>query len=198
MVSPGWAAAFASPPVAMALAMMAAGASGTETITPPRNTLRRRDTSLPDRKATARLQSFSSFQNPIDIAANKPESTPRDKAAAKAAALATARELERTAKIGSRRGLSAVAMATSGQRRSSGDVERAKRWNTSEAMSAAWMECLQSADSKSVPGRDFSSLSYKYVAVLVSCLALARNLQRVEVNLLEQFNFLDFKFTGRH
>ena len=170
MVSPGWAAAFASPPVAMALAMMAAGASGTETRTPPRNTLNRRDTSLPVRKAAAKLQTFSSFQKPIETAA------------AKAAALAAARDLERTAKIGSRRGLSAVAMATSGQRRSSGDIERAKRWNTSEAMSAAWMECLQSADSKSVAGRDFSALSYKYVAVLVSCLALARNLQRVEVN----------------
>nr|CAB3487887.1 unnamed protein product [Digitaria exilis] len=181
MVSPGWAAAFASPPVAMALAMMAAGASGTETRTPPRNTLNRRDTSLPERKAAAKLQTFSSFQKPIETGANKPGSTPKDKAAAKAAALAAARDLERTAKIGSRRGLSAVAMATSGQRRSSGDIERAKRWNTSEAMSAAWMECLQSADSKSVAGRDFSALSYKYVAVLVSCLALARNLQRVEV-----------------
>jgi len=182
MVSPGWAAAFASPPVAMALAMMAAGASGTETRTPPRNTLNRRDTSLPERKAAAKLQTFSSFQKPIETTTNKPGSTPKDKAAAKAAALAAARDLERTAKIGSRRGLSAVAMATSGQRRSSGDIERAKRWNTSEAMSAAWMECLQSADSKSVAGRDFSALSYKYVAVLVSCLALARNLQRVEVN----------------
>ncbi|CAL5069309.1 unnamed protein product [Urochloa decumbens] len=181
MVSPGWAAAFASPPVAMALAMMAAGASGTETRTPPRNTLNRRDTSLPERKATAKLQTFSSFQKPTETAANKPGSTPKDKAAAKAAALAAARDLERTAKIGSRRGLSAVAMATSGQRRSSGDIERAKRWNTSEAMSAAWMECLQSVDSKSVAGRDFSALSYKYVAVLVSCLALARNLQRVEM-----------------
>ncbi|KAL6652262.1 hypothetical protein ACP70R_011187 [Stipagrostis hirtigluma subsp. patula] len=180
MVSPGWAAAFASPPVAMALAMMAAGASGTETRTPPRNTLTRRDTSLPERKGSAKLQSFSSFQKPSESAANKPGSTPKDKAAAKAAANAAARDLERTAKIGSRRGLSAVAMATSGKRRSAGDTERAKRWNTSEAMSAAWIECLQSADS-SVPGRDFSALSYKYVAVLVSCLALARNLQRVEM-----------------
>jgi hypothetical protein len=48
-------------------------------------------------------------------------------------------------------------------------------------MGAAWMECLQSADSKSVSGRDFSALSYKYVALLVSSFALARNLQRVEV-----------------
>uniref|UniRef100_A0A0D9YW24 BEACH domain-containing protein n=1 Tax=Oryza glumipatula TaxID=40148 RepID=A0A0D9YW24_9ORYZ len=179
MISPGWAAAFASPPVAMALAMIAAGTSGTETIAPPTNKLRRRDTSLLERRS-AKLHTFSSFQKPIDATPNLPTSAPKDKAAAKAAALAAARDLERSAKIGSRRGLSAVAMATSGQRRAAGDIERAQRWNTSEAMCAAWLECLQSADSKSVSGRDFSALSYKYVALLVSSFALARNLQRVE------------------
>jgi hypothetical protein len=189
MISPGWAAAFASPPVAMALAMMAAGASGTEIVTPRRNTLSRRDTSLPERKAVARLQAFSSFQKPVETAPNKPSSTPKDKAGAKAAALAATRDLERTAKIGSGRGLSAVAMATSGQRRSASDIERVRRWNTSEAMSAAWMECLQSADSKPVSGRDFSALSYKYVAILVSGFALARNLQRLEVNPPVTFSF---------
>lgn len=189
MISPGWAAAFASPPVAMALAMMAAGASGTETVTPRRNTLSRHDTSLPERKAAARLQTFSSFQKPVETMHNKPGSIPKDKAGAKAAALAATRDLERTAKIGSGRGLSAVAMATSGQRRSASDIDRAKRWNTSEAMSAAWMECLQSADSKPVSGREFSTLSYKYVAILVSGFAFARNLQRVEVNPLGIFSF---------
>ncbi|KAL5215610.1 hypothetical protein ABZP36_007011 [Zizania latifolia] len=188
MISPGWAAAFASPPVAMALAMMAAGASGTETITPSRNTLNRH---VPERKAGAKQQSFTSFQKPIETAPNKPGFTPKDKAAAKAPALAAIRDLERTAKIGAERGLSAVAMATSGQRRSAGDIERAKRWNTSEAMSAAWMECLQSADSKSVSGRDFSALSYKYVAILVSGFALARNLQRVEMERQTQADVLN-------
>ncbi|XP_062222527.1 BEACH domain-containing protein C2-like isoform X2 [Phragmites australis] len=182
MISPGWAAAFASPPVAMALAMIAAGASGTETIAPPTNKLRRRDTSLLERRS-AKLHTFSSFQKPTATGTTPslPTSASQDKAAAKAAALAAARDLERSAKIGSRRGLSAVAMATSGQRRAAGDIERAQRWNTSEAMGAAWMECLQSADSKSVSGRDFSALSYKYVALLVSSFALARNLQRVEM-----------------
>uniref|UniRef100_A0A0E0K395 BEACH domain-containing protein C2 n=1 Tax=Oryza punctata TaxID=4537 RepID=A0A0E0K395_ORYPU len=180
MISPGWAAAFASPPVAMALAMIAAGTSGTETIAPPTNKLRRRDTSLLERRS-AKLHTFSSFQKPLDATPNLPTSAPKDKAAAKAAALAAARDLERSAKIGSRRGLSAVAMATSGQRRAAGDIERAQRWNTAEAMGAAWLECLQSADSKSVSGRDFSALSYKYVALLVSSFALARNLQRVEI-----------------
>ncbi|KAM0901342.1 hypothetical protein ACQ4PT_020040 [Festuca glaucescens] len=191
MISPGWAAAFASPPVAMALAMMAAGASGTETVTPRRNTLSRHDTSLPERKAAARLQTFSSFQKPVETAPNKPGSTPKDKAGAKAVALAATRDLERTAKIGSGRGLSAVAMATSGQRRSASDIERVRRWNTSEAMSAAWMECLQSADSKPVSGRDFSALSYKYVAILVSGFALARNLQRLEMERQTQADVLN-------
>ncbi|VAH35372.1 unnamed protein product [Triticum turgidum subsp. durum] len=191
MISPGWAAAFASPPVAMALAMMAAGASGTETVTPRRNTLSRHDTSLPERKAAARLQTFSSFQKPVETMHNKPGSIPKDKAGAKAAALAATRDLERTAKIGSGRGLSAVAMATSGQRRSASDIDRAKRWNTSEAMSAAWMECLQSADSKPVSGREFSTLSYKYVAILVSGFAFARNLQRVEMERQTQVDVLN-------
>ncbi|KAG0534790.1 hypothetical protein BDA96_04G310100 [Sorghum bicolor] len=190
MISPDWAAAFASPPVAMALAMIAAGASGTETIAPPTNKLRRRDTSLLERRA-AKLHTFSSFQMPIDTTPSLPTSAPKDKTAAKAAALAAARDLERTAKIGSKRGLSAVAMATSGQRRSAGDIERAQRWNISEAMGAAWMECLQSADSKSVSGRDFSALSYKYVALLVSSFALARNLQRVEMERRTQVEILN-------
>ncbi|KAK1618689.1 hypothetical protein QYE76_024206 [Lolium multiflorum] len=190
MISPGWAAAFASPPVAMALAMIAAGASGAETIAPPTNKLRRRDTSLLERRS-AKLHTFSSFQRPLDTTPIMSSSAPKDKASAKAAALAAARDLERTSKIGSRRGLSAVAMATSGQRRAAGDIERAQRWNTSEAMGAAWMECLQSADSKSVSGRDFSALSYKYVALLVSSFALARNLQRVEMERQTQADILN-------
>uniref|UniRef100_A0ACD5Z3S4 Uncharacterized protein n=1 Tax=Avena sativa TaxID=4498 RepID=A0ACD5Z3S4_AVESA len=189
MVSPGWAAAFASPPVAMALAMIAAGASGAETFAPPTNKLRRRDTSLLERRS-AKLHTFSSFQRPSDTTPILPASAPKDKASAKAAALAAARDLERNSKIGSRRGLSAVAMATSGQRRAAGDIERAQRWNTSDAMGAAWMECLQSADSKSVSGRDFSALSYKYVALLVSSFALARNLQRVEMERRTQVDIL--------
>lgn len=179
MISPGWAAAFASPPAAMGLAMVAAGASGGEVVPPVKNTPLKRDTSLFERK-TSRLQTFSSFQKAPDPT-NKSVPAPKDKAAAKAAALAAARDLERNAKIGSGRGLCAVAMATSAQRRSASDAERAKRWNVSEAMGAAWNECLQSVDSKTVSGRDFSALSYKYVAILVGSFALARNIQRGEV-----------------
>lgn len=179
MLSPSWAASFASPPAAMALSMIAAGAAGTETTAPPTVSHLRRDSSLLERK-TNKLHTFSSFQKPLETR-SKSQAIPKDKAAAKAAALAAARDLERNSKIGSGRGLSAVAMATAAQRRSKSDSERVKRWNVSEAMGTAWMECLQSVDSKSVYGKDLNALSYKYIAVLVGSLALARNMQRSEV-----------------
>lgn len=192
MISPGWSAAFASPPAAMALAMIAAGASGGETAPASRNTPYRRETSLFERKS-AKLHTFSSFQKPLE-ASNKLPPMPKDKAAARAAALAAARDLERNAKIGSGRGLSAVAMATSAQRRSTSDLERSKRWNIVEAMGIAWTECLQPFDSSSVSGRDLSALCYKYVAVLVTSFASARNMQRMEVS-WSFFNcFLELSF----
>lgn len=185
MISPAWAAAFASPPAAMALAMIAAGASGGEISVPATSTQLRRDSSLLERK-TARLHTFSSFQKPLELP-NKSPDLAKDKAAAKAAALVAARDLERNAKIGSGRGLSAVAMATSAQRRNASDMERVKRWNVCEAMGVAWMECLQPVDTRSVYGKDFNALSYKFIAVLVASFALARNMQRSEV---EQCLFL--------
>ncbi|KAG8363377.1 hypothetical protein BUALT_Bualt19G0016000 [Buddleja alternifolia] len=191
MTSPGWAASFASPPAAMGLAMLAAGAGGGETSVPPpppTTSHLRRDSSLLQRKPP-RLHTFSSFQKPLESPSKSP-AFPKDKAAAKAAALAAARDLERHAKIGSGRGLSAVAMATSSQRRNKSDMERAKRWNVSEAMGTAWMECLRSVDSKSVYGKDFNALSYKYIAVLVGSLALARNMQRSEVDRRTQVDLI--------
>ncbi|CAA3016145.1 BEACH domain-containing C2 [Olea europaea subsp. europaea] len=187
MTSPSWAASFASPPAAMALAMIAAGAAGAETAAPTSSHMRR-DSSLLERKTT-KLHTFSSFQKPLEVPSKSPAAA-KDKAAAKAAALAAARDLERNAKIGSGRGLSAVAMATSAQRRQESDTERVKRWNVSEAMGTAWMECLQSVDSKSVYGKDFNALSYKYVAILVGSLALARNMQRSEVDRRSQVDII--------
>ncbi|XP_028776828.1 BEACH domain-containing protein C2 [Neltuma alba] len=180
MISPPWAAAFASPPAAMALAMIAAGASGGEAPAPATTAHLRRDTSLLERKQV-RLHTFSSFQKPLELAGKAPP-LPKDKAAARAAALAAARDFERFAKVGSGRGLSAVAMATSAQRRSAGDAERVKRWSITEAMGVAWMECLQPVDTKSVYGKDFNALSYKFIAVLVASFALARNMQRSEID----------------
>ncbi|CAA7050731.1 unnamed protein product [Microthlaspi erraticum] len=181
MITPEWAAAFASPPAAMALAMIAAGAAGWEAPPPPTASHLRRDSSMLERK-TAKLQTFSSFQKPHETPNNNAPPRPRDKASAKAAALAAARDLERNAKIGSGRGLSAVAMATSAQRRNISDIERLQRWNSSEAMGVAWMECLQPVDTKSVYGKDFNALSYKFIAVLVASFALARNMQRSEID----------------
>lgn len=185
MISPGWAAAFASPPAALALAMIAAGAGGGEAATPATAVHHlKRDSSVVDRKPV-RLQSFSSFREPMEApnksSSSSSSSSVKDKAAAKAAALAAARDLERNAKIGSGRGLSAVAMATAAQRRNRSDMDRVKRWNVSEAMGTAWMECLPSADNKPVYKKDLNALSYKFIAVLVGSLALARNLQRSEV-----------------
>ncbi|CAJ1815232.1 unnamed protein product [Sphenostylis stenocarpa] len=180
MISPAWAAAFASPPASMALAMVAAGTSGGESHAPTATSHLRRDTSLMERKHT-KLHTFSSFQKPLE-ATNKTSPLPKDKAAAKAAALAAARDIERFAKIGSGRGLSAVAMATAAQRRNASDMERVKRWNISEAMGVAWTECMHPVATKSVYGKDFNAFSYKYIAVLVASFALARNMQRSEID----------------
>ncbi|KAK4741294.1 hypothetical protein SAY87_024882 [Trapa incisa] len=188
MSSSVWAAAFASPPAAMALAMIAAGASGGDTPAPMSSSQLRRDKSLLERK-TAKLFTFSSFQYTVDTAKSSP-SVPKDKAAAKAAALAAARDLERNKKIGSGRGLSAVAMATSSQRRSTNDMERVRRWSLSEAMNIAWMECMHPVGSKSVYRKDFNALSYKFIAVLVTSFALARNMQRSEVDRCAQVEMI--------
>eukprot|EP01018_Ginkgo_biloba_P016129 Gb_14861 [translate_table: standard] len=179
MISPGWAAAFASPPAAMALAMAAAGASGGEVI-PPKGTQLRRDMSVLERRAS-RLRSFTSFHKAPD-SPGKSQPVPKDKASAKAAALAAARDFERNAKIGSGRGLSAVAMATSAQRRSIGDRERVKRWNVSEAMGTAWLECSQIADASLVAEKDLSTLASKYMGALAMMVDVARKMQQAEIN----------------
>ncbi|KAK6144048.1 hypothetical protein DH2020_020868 [Rehmannia glutinosa] len=167
MISPSWAASFASPPAAMALAMIAAGAAGGETTAPPSTSQLRRDSSLLERKA-ARLHTFSSFQKPLE-APNKSPAIPKDKAAAKQLHWLLQETLSRRSKT---------------------DTERVKRWNVSEAMGTAWMECLQSVDSKSVYAKDFNALSYKYIAVLVGSLALARNMQRSEVDRRSQVDVI--------
>lgn len=189
MITPGWAAAFASPPAAMSLAMIAAGAAGGEAApsTPIINIHLKRDSSTLLERKSNKLHTFSSFQESLQ-ASKKSSAALKDKATARAAALAAARDLERNNKIGSGRGLSAVAMATSSQRRSKHDMERVMRWNVSEAMGIAWMECLQSVDSNSVYGKDFNALSYKFVALLVGSLAFARNMQRSEVSFCLSFS----------
>ncbi|XP_024526779.1 BEACH domain-containing protein C2 [Selaginella moellendorffii] len=162
MISPSWAAAFASPPVSMALAMAAAGVGGGEA-SAPKGFHVKREVANVERKFL-RFRTFSGFQKsapaePPVIAS--PE--PKDKAGAKAAASAAARDQERAAKIGSGRGLGAVAMATSSQRRSSTDRERVQRWNLLDAMSAAWQEFFslggESGQTKELKNKTLASLS---------------------------------------
>ena len=181
MISPDWASAFASPPAAIALAMAAAGAGGGD-VAPSKNTPLRREMSVLERRAS-RLRSFTSFQKAPDLPGS-PQPVPKDKAAAKAAALAVARDLERNAKIGSGRGLSAVAMATSAQRRSLGDRERVKRWNNFEAMGTAWLECSQLADAAMASEKDFSMLVLKYIQALAAMFDKARNMRQEEVYII--------------
>nr|XP_043628907.1 BEACH domain-containing protein C2-like [Erigeron canadensis] len=192
MITPSWASAFASPPAALALVMIAAGAAGGDTTAPTTPTINvhlKRDSSTLFERKSAKLHTFSSFQEPLG-ASKKLRAVPKDKATARAAALAAARDVERNAKIGSGRGLSAVAMATSAQRRTKSHMEHEMRWNVSEAMGTAWMECLQSVDTKSVYGKDFNALSYKFVALLVGSLAFARNMQRSEVDRRARIDFI--------
>ncbi|XP_078427501.1 WD-40 repeat family protein / beige-like protein [Wolffia australiana] len=185
MITAGWAAVFASPPAAMALAMVAAGAAGGETATPTKKEMLRRDFSLIDQKEV-RFQTVASFQKSV-VQSNKLAYAPKDRAASNAAA----RNLERNTRVAAGRGLSAVAMATSAQRRNLSDNERTKRWTVTEAMVEAWMECLQLTNSASVVMKDFSALADKYVAVLVACFAKARNIQRSEMDRRVQLDILD-------
>ncbi|KAL2621191.1 hypothetical protein R1flu_001396 [Riccia fluitans] len=134
MISPAWAATFASPPAAMALAMAAAGVGGGEVVV-PKTLFGKPQLELAERK-TFRLRSFQKLP---DSPRHSPP--PKDKASGKAAAAAAARDQERNAKIGSGRGLGAIAMATSTHRRNIGDKERAKRWNLLESMNTAWADC---------------------------------------------------------
>ncbi|GBG78164.1 hypothetical protein CBR_g26196 [Chara braunii] len=158
MISPGWGAAFASPPAAMALAMAAAGAGyGGENSSPMNRGALRRTSELesPTGGSGSGSSGSGKLLNFKDMNQNAPKertTPPLDRAAAKAAAMAAARDKERKAKIGAKRGWGAVAMCTSGQRRAESDDERFKRWNIQEAIAAAWAESAH--DAARLPGFD--------------------------------------------
>ncbi|KAK8965183.1 hypothetical protein KSP40_PGU007303 [Platanthera guangdongensis] len=173
MVSPEWAAAFASPPAAMALAMVAAGVGG-EATKPIKSSSLKHDPLFSERNPTS-LNTFLGLPTP-DMPTNSP---PAPKVTA--ATMAAARDRERLARIGSSKGFSAVAMATSTQRRNETDLERARRWNITEAMGSAWTHCIQSVDMKPILRKDFSTLQNKYSSILLESLSLVRNLQHMEV-----------------
>lgn len=180
MVTPEWAAAFASPPAAMALAMAAAGAGGGE-VNSSKGSHQKREISALERR-TSRLRSFATFQKSPE-SPKRPLSTPKDKAAAKAAAMAAARDQERAAKIGSGRGLGAVAMASSAQRRNSSDRERARRWGILESMNIAWVEsgALSPEVGHDLPDKEGSVGTLKLLVALAEMVETYRKLQKAEV-----------------
>ncbi|GJV18768.1 hypothetical protein Tco_1367788 [Tanacetum coccineum] len=141
LITPGWVAAFASPPAAMSFAMIAAGAAESEAAppTPTINIHLKLDSSTLLERKSNKLRTFSSFQESLHASKKSSAANLKDKAAARAAALAVACDLKRNNKISSGRGLSIVAI-TSSQRRSKHDMERVIGWNVSEAMGIAWME----------------------------------------------------------
>ncbi|PKA58028.1 Guanine nucleotide-binding protein subunit beta-like protein [Apostasia shenzhenica] len=193
LTSPGWAAAFASPPAAMALAMVAAGVGGESAKTVKASSYKY-GPSFSERK-TVSLNAFLGIPKSSDMSTTS--SMPKDAASARAAALAAARDRDRFAKVGSGKGLSAVAMATSTQRRNEGDLERAKRWNSAEAMGSAWTHCMQSLDMKTLR-KEYSSLQDKYCTILLESLGLVQDMQHMEMSRLSQVDALDqlHKFIG--
>lgn len=174
MISPGWAAAFASPPAAMALAMAAAGVGGGE------GSHRRRN-SESDR-SSPKLLSFPTFSKAPDRV--EVPQTPVDIAASKAAALAAARDQDRAARVGSGRGLGAVAMATAGQRRSLTDKERAERRNIWETMGSMWLDCDSVGNSAA---NNASGHPHRMFGMISSMSEKAHKMRSAEVLFCEHF-----------
>lgn len=164
MISPAWAAAFASPPAAMALAMAAAGVGGGE------GSHRRRNSESSDRRSP-RLLSFPTFNKAAEHV-EMPQ-TPADKAAGKAL-----RDQERAARVGAGRGLGAVAMATAGQRRSLTDKERAKRWSIWETMGNMWMESGNVGD---LPANSASGHPHRMFGMISNMLEVGQKMRSAEV-----------------
>eukprot|EP00850_Spirogloea_muscicola_P006613 SM000031S11622 [mRNA] locus=s31:702958:718064:- [translate_table: standard] len=157
LVGPAWASAFASPPAAAALAVAAAGTAAA--ITPTDES-----TSIGHSHSKHTTESMSSLKFAADavpepdklrrsyshlvadyagggsLVASSPSRT-TDKA------MSSRREQERKARIGTGRGLGAVAMATSCERRTQGNLARVTRWNRSETIYSAWDVATDDAQS---------------------------------------------------
>jgi hypothetical protein len=117
------------------------------------------------------LESQANFQRPQ-------ATTPIDKATVKAVALAAARDQERAARVGSVRGLGAVAMATSWQRRTLTDRERTRRGNIAEAMTNTWQDYHKAEDFE---GINISESAHSLFGVLPAMVETARRMRILEV-----------------
>nr|GEW04457.1 hypothetical protein [Tanacetum cinerariifolium] len=164
LITPGWAAAFASPPIGMSFSMIVAGATKSEA-TPPTpiiNILIKHDSSTLLEIKSNKLHIFLSLQESLQSLKKSSAANLKDKATTRAAASAFARYLDQNNKISSGRGLSDVAMATSLQ-----------RWNV-------YNRLIQT-----VCGKDFSALSYEFVALLDGISEDPLKLERDKHNTLE-------------
>jgi len=164
MISPAWAAAFASPPAAMALAMAAAGVGGGE------GSHRRRNSESAERRSP-RLLSFPTFNKAAEHV--ETSQTTADKAVGKAL-----RDQERAARVGAGRGLGAVAMATAGQRRSLTDKERAKRWSIWDSMGNMWTEAGSVGD---FPPNSASGHPHRMFGMVSNMLDAGQKMRTAEV-----------------
>jgi hypothetical protein len=106
----------------------------------------------------------------------------KDKAAIKASALAAARDQERAARVGSVRGLGAVAMATSVQRRTLTDKERARRWNISDAMAMTWLQ--HDPEGGEYATKDAGGLAHWMFGMLPIMIETAKKMRTAEVIVL--------------
>eukprot|EP00850_Spirogloea_muscicola_P020769 SM000226S07410 [mRNA] locus=s226:160492:175617:+ [translate_table: standard] len=154
LVGPAWASAFASPPAAAALAVAAAGTAaaftptdestsiGSKHITESVSSLKVAAGSVPEpdklRKSYSHL--IADYAGGGSLVGPSP-SRAMDKA------MSSRREQERKARIGTGRGLGAVAMATSCERRTQGNLARVTRWNRRETIDSAWDVATDDAQS---------------------------------------------------
>ncbi|KAH7276959.1 hypothetical protein KP509_39G028100 [Ceratopteris richardii] len=138
MVTPEWASAFASPPAAMVLAAAAAGAGGGESNTSEGNQQRRE--SLAFERNSSRTQSFITHGKTLESTSTL--ATPDDRGGEKNSTIG-AYGKESIVSIGPGRGLGTIAMASSAQRRTSSDRDRAKRWGIFESMNIAWLQSVR-------------------------------------------------------
>eukprot|EP00850_Spirogloea_muscicola_P008241 SM000043S15869 [mRNA] locus=s43:763446:778532:+ [translate_table: standard] len=157
LVGPAWASAFASPPAAAALAVAAAGTaaafiptdestsighSHSKHMTESVSSLRSAAESVPEPDKLRRSYSHltADYTGGGSLVGPSP-SRAMDKA------MSSRREQERKARIGTGRGLGAVAMATSCERRTQGNLARVTRWNRRETIYSAWDVATDDAQS---------------------------------------------------
>ncbi|KAJ7518790.1 hypothetical protein O6H91_20G008500 [Diphasiastrum complanatum] len=136
LISPFWAAAFASPPAAMALAIAAAGVGEGEMPVP--KVLYAEQGIRHVERNTLRLLSFSNLLRSTE-APSKATSMHNRKERGSAS-----QEVDKEHKVDYVKAFRVANMESSVQRRTASDRERARRWNILKAMNSIWLDCFPS------------------------------------------------------